>query len=169
MLNLRDAIKCITIGGEWIDMIEWTSRTKGFTVIFVSYSWVTSSVLNMLSDICVHLQFMPLLIAPAVKLERKPFAALHSMNAKYRITFKGMSFEGKVKSFDKNVYHRRSPEIFFSLHSLLSRYRNGINFNVYLLESESNQNTKNPLHGIAYKMIVDNIFLFVFELYISIK
>lgn len=114
------------------------SRTKGFTVIFVSYSWVTSSVLNMLSDICVHLQFMPSLIVPAVKLGRKPFAALHSMNAKYGITFKEMSFEGKVKSFNKNVHHRRSPEIFFSLHPLLSRYSNGIKLNIYSLESESN-------------------------------
>lgn len=97
-----------------------------------------SSMLNMLSDICVHLQFMPSLIAPAVKLGRKPFAALHSMNTKYRITFKGMSFKGEVKSFDKNVYHRRSPEIFFSLHPLLSRYSNGIKLNMYSLESESN-------------------------------
>lgn len=147
------------------------SRTKGFTVIFVSYSWVTSSVLNMLSDICVHLQFMPLLIAPTVKLERKPFAALHSMNAKYEITFKGMSFKGKVKSFDKNVHHRRSPEIFFSLHPLLSRYivMGSSSMCTHWNQSQIRYKRSASWDSIAYKMIVDSIFLFVFEFYISIR
>lgn len=145
------------------------SRTKGFTVIFVSYSWIMSSMLNMLSDICVHLQFMPSLIAPAVKLGRKPFAALHSMNTKYRITFKGMSFKGEVKSFDKNVYHRRSPEIFFSLHPLLSRYSNGIKLNMYWNQNQIQYKRFASWNSIAYMMIVDSIFLFIFELYVSIK
>lgn len=74
MLNLRDAIKCITIGGGRIDMIEWQVGQKGLQ----SYSFHIHEPRAIPCSTCfptsaVHLEFMPSLIAPAVKLGRKPF------------------------------------------------------------------------------------------------
>lgn len=111
------------------------SRTKGFTVIFVSYSWATSSVLNMLPDICRPSRIYAIANCPRSQTWPKTIPPLYiRWMRNMGLRLKGRSLEGEVKSFDKSVPQKSS----FLFSPLLSRYSNGIKLNVYSLESESN-------------------------------
>lgn len=113
------------------------SRTKGFTVIFVSYSWATSySVLNMLPDICRPSRIYAIANCPRSQTWPKTIPPLYiRWMRNMGLRLKGEVARRRSEKFLTRVFPRN---LLFSFNPLLSRYSNGIKLNVYSLESESN-------------------------------
>lgn len=142
------------------------SRTKGFTVIFVSYSWATSySVLNMLPDICRPSRIYAIANCPRSQTWPKTIPPLYiRWMRNMGLRLKGEVARRRSEKFLTRVFPRNLlfsstlfyPGIVMGSSSMCTHWN----------QSQIRYKRFASWDSIAYKMIVvDGIFLFVFELY----